>query len=106
MPPLPALGERLQQPLPLLISVWSLSRRTHGEGTEASSNIVPGMPLAGDEHTSSRLATLAHAMSSTKPTDVSSVQPAAAGSSFGNWQCSSETIASIRACATSGVRPG
>jgi hypothetical protein len=30
MPPLPALGERLQQPPPLLIPVWSLSRRTHG----------------------------------------------------------------------------
>jgi hypothetical protein len=30
MPPLPALGERLQQPAPLLFPVWSLSRRTHG----------------------------------------------------------------------------
>ena len=29
-PPLPALGERLQQPPPLLTPVWSPSRRTHG----------------------------------------------------------------------------
>jgi hypothetical protein len=26
----PSLGERLQQPPPLLIPVWSLARRTHG----------------------------------------------------------------------------